>query len=84
MLLNHEAARAIDGLSRTQRERLARASVYPKPVKISSRRVGFVKTEVEAWAASRIAARDNDLPADQDPVLVATASNPAARYGFAR
>jgi predicted DNA-binding transcriptional regulator AlpA len=84
MLLNHEAAGAIDGLSRTQRERLIKKGLYPQPVRITTRRLGFVVDEVRRWAFERIAARDSKLPADQDPVLVATAGNPAARYGAAR
>jgi predicted DNA-binding transcriptional regulator AlpA len=84
MLLNHEAAGAIDGLSRTQRERLIKQNLYPRPVRITTRRLGFVADEVKAWALARIAARDSELPADQDPVLVATAGNPAAGYGAAR
>src|SRR3954447_7775564 len=59
MLLNHEAATAIDGLSRTQRERLIKQNLYPRPVRITTRRLGFVESEVRAWALARIAARDN-------------------------
>jgi prophage regulatory protein len=84
MLLSHSAATAIDGLSRTQRERLIKKGLYPRPVWISTRRLAFVESEVRAWAFERIAARDTELPADQDPVLVATAGNPAARYGAAK
>lgn len=29
---------------------------FPKPIKLSNRRVGWIASEVEEWAASRIAA----------------------------
>jgi hypothetical protein len=56
-------------------------------VLLSARRLGFVKAEVEAWAASRVAARDEGLPPEQDPVLVATGyglGSTASRAGAAK
>jgi prophage regulatory protein len=87
MLLSQDQAGAIDGLSPSSRKRLIRAGAYPKPVLLSARRLGFVKSEVEAWAASRVAARDEDLPPSQDPVLVATGyglGSTASRAGAAK
>ena len=87
MLLSHDQAGLIDGLSPSTRKRLAKAGVYPKPVMLSARRLGFVKAEVEAWAASRVAARDEGLPPEQDPVLVATGyglGSTASRAGAAK
>jgi len=87
MLLSHAEAARIDGLSPSTRKRLAKAGVYPKPVMLSARRLGFVKAEVEAWAASRVAARDEGLPPEQDPVLVATGyglGSTASRAGAAK
>jgi prophage regulatory protein len=37
---------------------LAKAGRFPKPVNIGDATVGFVETEVDAWAAERIAQRD--------------------------
>jgi predicted DNA-binding transcriptional regulator AlpA len=84
MLLNHAGASAIDSLSRTQRERLIKLGLYPKPVRITTHRVGFVADEVRAWALARIVARDSGLPDALDPVLVATAPKPAQQAGAAR
>jgi predicted DNA-binding transcriptional regulator AlpA len=87
MLLSHDQAGGIDGLTPSTRKRLIRANAYPKPVLLSARRLGFVKAEVEAWAASRVAARDEGLPPEQDPVLVATGyglGSTASRAGAAK
>jgi predicted DNA-binding transcriptional regulator AlpA len=87
MLLSQNQASLIDGLSPSTRKRLAKAGVYPKPVQLSARRLGFVKAEVEAWATSRVAARDEGLPPSQDPVLIATGyglGSTASRAGTAK
>jgi predicted DNA-binding transcriptional regulator AlpA len=87
MLLSHDQAGLIDGLSPSTRKRLAKAGVYPKPVMLSARRVGFVKAEVLEWAASRVAARDEGLPPAADPVLLATGyglGSTASRAGAAK
>jgi predicted DNA-binding transcriptional regulator AlpA len=87
MLLSHDQAGLIDGLSPSTRKRLIRANAYPKPVLLSARRLGFVEDEVRAWAASRVAARDEGLPPAKDPVLVATGfglGSTASRAGTAK
>ena len=87
MLLSHDQAGLIDGLSPSTRKRLAKAGAYPKPVMLSARRLGFVKAEVLAWAESRVAARDEGLPPAEDPVLVATGyglGSTASRAGAAK
>jgi predicted DNA-binding transcriptional regulator AlpA len=84
MLLSHRGAAELDGLSRTARERLVKAGVYPQPVKITSRRLGFVADEVRAWVLSRIAARDAGVPTDLDAVLVATAPKAQLQAGAAK
>ncbi|MFM9860607.1 AlpA family transcriptional regulator [Pseudoxanthobacter sp. M-2] len=46
---------------------LGRSSIYahiaegrfPKPVPLSGRAVGWLESEIAAWQASRVAARDN-------------------------
>jgi predicted DNA-binding transcriptional regulator AlpA len=62
-ICSHTEAKAIDSLSRTQRNRLVDAGLYPEPVQLTPGRVGFVKVEVLAWAAARISARDARIAA---------------------
>jgi prophage regulatory protein len=72
MLISHNDARPIDGLSRSTRERLVKANLYPQPVQLTAGRVGFVRDEVESWARDRIAARDEGRDLTLDPVIKAT------------
>ena len=72
MLINHEEAGRIDGQSRTSRDRLIQAELYPRPVIITAGRVGFVRSEVEAWVRARIAARDENRDPASDPIILAT------------
>lgn len=37
---------------------LAKAGKFPKPVRITGRRVGFVNSEIQAWIRARIDERD--------------------------
>ena len=37
---------------------MVQAGEFPKPVRLSKRRVGWVEAEVEAWIQARLAARD--------------------------
>jgi prophage regulatory protein len=39
-------------------DRMAREGRFPKPVTLSSNRVAFVRSEVEAWMRARIAERN--------------------------
>ena len=73
MLVSHEDAHGIDGLSRSQRERLVDSGLYPKPVRVTAGRIAFVREEVEDWVRDRIAARDQKRDPAADPVIVATA-----------
>ena len=73
VLISHDDARAVDGLSRSSRERLVDANLYPPPVRLTAGRIAFVREEVEQWARDRIAARDQRRDPASDPVLVATA-----------
>jgi prophage regulatory protein len=43
--------------SRTHIARLEKAGEFPKRVRLSSRRVAWVKAEVEAWIAEKMALR---------------------------
>jgi predicted DNA-binding transcriptional regulator AlpA len=88
MIITHAAAGAVDGLSRSTRERLVAAGLYPRPVRLTAGRVGFVRSEVEAWARERIAGRDAGRAAGEDPIVRATAGRrgdpghpPACRLG---
>lgn len=63
-LLRRQAVEQATGLPRSTIYRLMAASPpeFPKPVRLGngtrSARVGWVKSEVDAWIAARIAARD--------------------------
>ena len=37
---------------------LAKAGRFPAPVNIGDATIGFVESEIDAWAADRVAARD--------------------------
>lgn len=60
------ATRILDISNCIERTGLARRTIYeamsdgrfPRPVQLTSRRVGWVEAEVEAWLAARIAERD--------------------------
>lgn len=45
--------RSQTGLSRTTAWRLQNAGDFPRPVRISARRVGWWQTELDAWKAGR-------------------------------
>jgi prophage regulatory protein len=46
------------GLKRTQIETLIAAGKFPKPVKLSDRRKGWLESELITWQQSRIAGRN--------------------------
>jgi len=46
------------GLRRTQVQQLIKEGRFPRPVQLSARRIGWLESEVAAWQATRIAARD--------------------------
>jgi prophage regulatory protein len=48
--------------SRKHLERLERLGLFPRRVKISARRIGWIKTEVQDWVQARIALRDPPPP----------------------
>ena len=52
------AARGIP-FSRQHIHRLIAAGKFPKPVKIGAATNGFVESEIDAWCAEKIAARDS-------------------------
>lgn len=52
---------AITGLSKSSVYDLIKTGDFPRPVKISDHRSGWVKAEVDAWSAKRIEERDATL-----------------------
>jgi prophage regulatory protein len=48
------------GLGRTQIATLIAGGQFPKPVRLSARRKGWLSDEVAEWQAERIAERDRD------------------------
>jgi prophage regulatory protein len=48
------------GLQRNQINELIRDGTFPKPVKLSVRRVGWLESEVIVWQQKRIAQRDRE------------------------
>jgi len=47
------------GLHRTQIDTLIARGEFPRPVKLSTRRKAWLESEIAAWQATRIAARDD-------------------------
>lgn len=56
-ILNYSDVSRRTGLSRSQIWRLWRAGEFPQPVKLSTKRIGFVDVEVDDWIKSRIEER---------------------------
>lgn len=52
---------AATGLSKTSVYDLIRANAFPRQVRLSEKRSGWIKSEIEAWMQSRIEARDTAL-----------------------
>lgn len=48
---------AFTGLRRTQIDSLIERGLFPKPVKLSERRKGWLESELITWQQQRIAAR---------------------------
>jgi prophage regulatory protein len=46
------------GLGRTQIETLIKEGRFPKPVKLSTRRIAWLESEIIAWQQQRIGERD--------------------------
>jgi predicted DNA-binding transcriptional regulator AlpA len=60
-LLRTREAMEFVGLRTTQFHKAVRAGELPRPIKLTNRgrAVGFLKSELEAWLAARVAARDS-------------------------
>ena len=60
LILRREARRLVGNISRATEQRLLRNSPdWPRPVKISPGRSGYVLSEVQAYIELQIARRDN-------------------------
>ncbi|MFZ0846151.1 MAG: AlpA family phage regulatory protein [Pseudolabrys sp.] len=46
------------GLQRTAIDDLIEAELFPKPIKLGLRSVGWLESEIAAWQAARISRRD--------------------------
>lgn len=55
--------RRISGLSTPTIYRLAVAGKFPKQVKLGEKSVAWIRAEVDQWAASKAAARGDQMPA---------------------
>jgi prophage regulatory protein len=49
------------GLRRTQIEQLIAEGKFPRPVKLSARRKGWLESELIIWQQERVAERDRDV-----------------------
>ena len=47
-----------DGMRSTRRTELIAQGLYPKPVRLSTRRKAWLKSEIARWQAARVAERD--------------------------
>lgn len=75
-LISHASCAAIDSLSRSTRERLEKAGLYPRAVRLTGGRVAFVRAEVERWVVQRITARDTAvLPQNNRTAAVSSTTN---------
>ena len=48
------------GLKRTQIDQLIHEGRFPRPVKLSARRKGWLESELISWQQARISERDRD------------------------
>jgi predicted DNA-binding transcriptional regulator AlpA len=73
MLISYRGTQELTGLSRSTIERLVDKDAFPRPVRITAGRLGFVRDEIEAWARDRVRARDEGRRPEDDLVMRATA-----------
>ena len=53
------------GVSKSTLERLIKTENFPQPVKLGTRAVGFLESEIEEWIEARTAARDEGKSSPQ-------------------
>lgn len=59
-ILRRKDVEKATGLPRSSIYELMDRNAFPRPIKLSAKRVGWLSTEIEAWQKSRIAARDSE------------------------
>jgi prophage regulatory protein len=71
------------GLAQTRLDELIAAGTFPKPVKLSSRRVGWLESEIITWQQRKIAERDraNGAASERDDSATTSIGN-APRGAF--
>jgi prophage regulatory protein len=57
-ILRRPAVEALTGLSKPDIYELIAAGSFPRPVKLSAKRVGWLASEIEGWQRQRVAERD--------------------------
>lgn len=57
-ILARREVEARTGLSRSYIYKLSKDSAFPKPVKLTEYRIGWIESEIQAWIEQRIRARD--------------------------
>jgi len=62
-ILSRREAADRSNLSMSSIKRLEKLGLFPKKVKISANRIGYVETEVDAFIEDRIAERDMEAAA---------------------
>lgn len=78
-ILRIRAVIAATGLSRSSVYRLVKKQTFPQPIALSSKAVGWAKSEIDAWVDARIASARNALIA-----LPASDSAPASHGATSR
>ena len=66
--LRESDVRRITGLSRAQRQRLERAGQFPTRVPLSVRAFGWIESDIRAWVAARISAREQSHRRSQNVI----------------
>jgi len=58
MFMSQTEVTRVVGLSRQELWRRRQIGQFPHPVKLGARRIGYLKSEIEAWVADRVSERD--------------------------
>ncbi|WP_299939312.1 AlpA family phage regulatory protein [uncultured Nitratireductor sp.] len=58
LLHRNEVQDRLGGITHPTFYRLMETEGFPRPVKVSPRRIAFVESEIEEWIETQVAARD--------------------------
>ena len=58
-ILRASATEKLTGLGPSQRRRLIRAGIFPQPIKLGPRSVGWIEDELLQWIDDQAAARES-------------------------